>query len=68
MSHHPFVSVVVPCRNEAQHIGRCLHSVLDGDYPPDRMEVLVVDGRSDDNTREIVSAYARAAPYGALTR
>jgi len=58
----PFVSIIVPCRNEAQHVGRCLESVLDGDYPPDRMEVLVVDGRSDDRTREIVAAYAARYP------
>ena len=58
----PFVSIIVPCRNEAQHVGRCLESVLDGDYPPDRMEVLVVDGRSDDRTSEIVAAYAARYP------
>jgi len=57
-----FVSIIVPCRNDAQHVGRCLQSVLDGDYPPDRMEVLVVDGRSDDRTREIVAAYAARYP------
>src|SRR5437762_11637402 len=57
-----FVSIIVPCRNEAQHVGRCLQSVLDGDYPPDRMEILVVDGRSDDRTREIVTAYAARYP------
>jgi glycosyltransferase involved in cell wall biosynthesis len=54
----PFVSIIVPCRNEERHIGRCLQSVLDGDYPLDRLEVLVVDGRSDDRTREIVDGFA----------
>ncbi len=58
----PFVSIIVPCRNEERHIARCLQSVLDGDYPPNRLELLVVDGRSDDRTREIVSGYAARYP------
>lgn len=44
----PFVSVVIPMRNEQGHIGECLRSVLAQDYPAERMEVLVVDGDSDD--------------------
>lgn len=52
----PRVSVVIPVRNEAAFIGRNLDAVLAQDYPPDRLEVLVADGRSDDATREIVQA------------
>ena len=33
----PFVSVIVPCRNEEQHLDRCLESILASDYPSDRM-------------------------------
>ncbi len=54
----PKVSVVMPIRNEAGFIERCIRSVLDNDYPPDRLEVLVVDGISDDGTREIVRRLA----------
>ncbi len=54
----PFVSVIVPCRNERQYIARCLDSILATDYPLDRLEILVVDGRSDDGTRPIVEGYA----------
>ena len=50
----PFVSIIVPCRNEERYIGACLDSILAGDYPRDRLEVLVVDGLSDDRTREIL--------------
>ncbi|HET8623236.1 MAG TPA: glycosyltransferase [Gemmatimonadales bacterium] len=56
----PFVSVIVPCRNERQFIEHCLTSILATDYPPNSLEVLVVDGRSADGTREIVSEFARA--------
>jgi succinoglycan biosynthesis protein ExoA len=47
----PFVSVILPIRNEGQHIERCLLSVLCQDYPHERMEVFLVDGMSNDNTR-----------------
>jgi glycosyltransferase involved in cell wall biosynthesis len=53
----PFVTAVVPCRNEEKHIGRCLESILANDYPKHRLEILVVDGMSEDGTREIVKSY-----------
>jgi len=58
----PRVSIVMPCRNEAAYIGACLDSVLATDYPLDRLEVLVADGRSDDGTREIVERCAAQHP------
>jgi glycosyltransferase involved in cell wall biosynthesis len=54
----PFVSIAIPCRNEASYIAKCLASILAGDYPLDRLEILVADGRSDDGTREILRTYA----------
>lgn len=62
VSNVPFVSVVIPCRNEGAFIQRCLDSVLANDYPADRLEVLVVDGLSDDGTQRIVEQYARQHP------
>ena len=50
----PLVSVIMPVRNEARFIRRSLMSVLAQDYPPDRLEVIVVDGMSDDGTPAIV--------------
>ena len=54
----PFVTVVVPCRNEEKRIASCLESILANDYPKDRMEILVLDGMSEDKTREIVQEHA----------
>lgn len=54
----PFVSVVMPVRNEAQFIKSCLDALLAQDYAPDRMEVIIVDGMSDDRTRAIVQQVA----------
>lgn len=57
---HRLVTVVVPARNEEGAIGPCLDSILAQDYR--EIEVLVVDGDSDDATREVVSDYARRDP------
>ena len=54
----PMISVIIPCRNEAPSIGRCLDSVLASDYPPERLEVIVADGMSQDGTRKQVDRYA----------
>lgn len=58
MTDRPHVSVVIPCRDEAPFIGQCLESVLAFDYPADRLEILVVDGMSRDQTRETVAAWS----------
>ncbi len=54
----PFVSVIIPCRNEVKYLGRCLDSILRNSYPADRMEVLVADGMSNDGTRELIDGYS----------
>ncbi len=54
----PHVSVVIPARNEAHNIDRCLRSVLTNDYP--RYDVIVVDDQSTDGTGDI----ARSAAAG----
>src|SRR5213076_1626439 len=58
----PFVSVVVPCRDEARRIERCLESILASEYPRERLEVLVVDGMSGDGTREFVARLVEREP------
>jgi glycosyltransferase involved in cell wall biosynthesis len=56
------VTVIMPIRNEEDAIGDALESVLTQDIRPDRVEVLVVDGRSTDRTRDVVEAIAAADP------
>lgn len=58
MTQLPMVSLVVLCRNEAGFIEACLDSLLEGTYPHDRVEAIVVDGMSDDGTLDILSRYA----------
>lgn len=52
----PFVSVIMPVRNETAYIQRSLTAVLAQDYPADLLEVIVADGMSLDGTREMVQA------------
>ncbi len=58
----PFVSVIVPMRNERRYIERCLRSLAAQDYPPDRFEVIVVDGKSDDGSWDLVEAMRAELP------
>ena len=61
-SEWPIVSVIMPIRNEGAFIRHTLHAVLTQDYPPDRLEVLVVDGMSTDDTRVIIAALQQEHP------
>lgn len=56
----PFVSVIVPARNESVWIQRCLGSIMEQDYPRDRMEIIVVDGMSDDDSPAILRSLTEA--------
>ncbi len=58
----PMISVVVPMRNEERHIAECLESLLRQDYPSTRVEILVVDGMSEDRSREIVGDFVSKNP------
>src|SRR5208282_5579435 len=57
------VSIIIPCRNEREFIGMCLDSILANDFPKEELEILVVDGMSEDGTREIVTEYAQRYPF-----
>jgi glycosyltransferase involved in cell wall biosynthesis len=57
MEDNPFISVVIPMRNEAGWIEACLGSILAQDYPRDRFEVIVVDGESNDGSARILAGY-----------
>ena len=50
----PSVSVIMPIRNEREYIADAIQALLSQDHLPASYEVLVVDGMSDDGTREIV--------------
>lgn len=63
MFDRPLVSVLIPCLNEERFIGRCLESILVNDYPKDRLEVLVIDGMSEDRTRATIENYTSRCTF-----
>jgi len=62
----PHITVIIPARDEAANIGRCLRSLLAQDYPADRLKVLVIDDHSADDTAAIVRAIAAGHPQVSL--
>ncbi|MDP2663929.1 MAG: glycosyltransferase family 2 protein [bacterium] len=59
----PFVSVIIPCRNEEEFIAACLDSIASQDYPKEEMDVMIVDGMSEDKTREIAEEKSSRYPF-----
>lgn len=57
MTENPFISVVIPVKNEAAILKNCLESLARLDYPKERLEIILADGLSTDNTKEIGLAY-----------
>jgi succinoglycan biosynthesis protein ExoA len=55
------VSVVIPCYNEERFIGKALNNLAD-QYDHDRYEIIVVDGFSEDRTREVIAEFKRRRP------
>ncbi len=62
LADSPFVSIVLPCRNEAGHIEACIQSILAQEPPAGGMEILAADGMSSDGTREYLESEARRHP------
>ena len=63
----PFISIIIPSRNEEKYIGKCLETILEQDYlhlrqgfggqAKENLEVLIIDGMSEDKTREIIKKF-----------
>lgn len=49
----PFVSVIIPAYNEEKNIGRCLESIKNQNYPEEKIEIIVVDDGSTDQSVNI---------------
>ncbi|MDE5575510.1 MAG: glycosyltransferase, partial [Bacteroidales bacterium] len=58
----PIITIICPVYNEERFIDGLVQSILNQDYPKDRMEVLMIDGQSKDKTKEKIEAYIRQNP------
>ncbi len=61
-SYLPSVSVVIPMKNEVEYIGVCLESIMGQEYPRELLEVIVVDGGSNDGSLGTVKQLMREHP------
>ncbi len=54
---YPIVSVIIPALNEEKNIARCLQSIVSLNYPKDKLDVIVVDNGSVDNTCQVAASF-----------
>jgi len=59
LTNTPFITVVMPVRNEARFIERTLAQLVTQSYDPERFEIIVVDGQSTDGTPERVAKFVK---------
>jgi chlorobactene glucosyltransferase len=64
----PKVAVIVPARDEAANIDRCLRSLVAQTYPASRLRIVAIDDHSRDHTFAIASALAQIYPQLAVLR
>ncbi len=55
--NYPFLSIIIPTKNEEEFIGKLLESICTQTYPQDRFEILLFDGMSTDSTLKVVESY-----------
>lgn len=58
----PFVTILLAARNEEDHIGRCLQSLINQDYPHHLFEILVGNDSSTDRTAEVIASFQNKYP------
>lgn len=61
----PSVSIIIPVRNEELYIEKCLECIIKQTYPRNKLEILVIDGQSRDNTQNfVINIIDRCFSYG----
>ncbi len=59
--YEPTVSILIPAHNEQEVIGKLLEKTVDLSYPKNKLEVIVIDDASTDNTGKIADEYAKSS-------
>lgn len=54
---YPFLSIIIVTRNSQKTLSKALESIKKQAFPKEKLEVLVIDGRSEDKTRLIVKKF-----------
>jgi len=63
LSYRPTVSILIPARNEEAVLGRLLQRITELTYPKDKLEAIVIDDASTDNTAKIAEEFSQAFNY-----
>jgi cellulose synthase/poly-beta-1,6-N-acetylglucosamine synthase-like glycosyltransferase len=61
-SYEPTVSVIVAARNEEKSIGECIDSLINLNYPKEKLEIIIINDNSTDKTPEIIDSFVRKYP------
>ena len=59
----PFISIIVAAHNEGENIKNCLDSLLNLDYPDEKIEIIIVNDRSKDDMGMILDDYNKKCNY-----
>ncbi|MCX8057174.1 MAG: glycosyltransferase [Ignavibacteria bacterium] len=59
----PSVTIIVAARNEERNIRECLRSLVQIDYPREKLEIIIVDDYSSDNTGKIIDEFSAQFPF-----
>ena len=62
------VSIIIPCLNEEKYITSCMESILVSDIDRENIEILFVDGESEDRTIDIISTYMQKYSFVKLLK
>jgi cellulose synthase/poly-beta-1,6-N-acetylglucosamine synthase-like glycosyltransferase len=65
--YEPVVSIIVAARNEEQYIEACLRSLIAVDYPPEKLEIIIVNDCSTDRTAEILTSFQDLPGVGVIS-
>ena len=56
VEEHPMITIGVPAYNESRTITKTINSIVKSDYPRDKIEIIVVNDGSSDNTMGVVNS------------
>jgi cellulose synthase/poly-beta-1,6-N-acetylglucosamine synthase-like glycosyltransferase len=63
LKKYPKISVIIPAHNEEENIGMVLDSLLKVNYPRNKLEIIVVDDGSMDNTYKVAKSFDRVKVF-----
>ena len=57
LSFYPEVTIAVPCWNEEKTVEKTIYSLLNLNYPKDKLQIFLIDDGSTDNTSNVINSF-----------